>query len=199
MKVSIWILIVTAMGVWLVTSMIDSRRLRDEERAEAQTAANALSASIATLVNRHQADSDWVEKLSGGKFYRVKPILTIELEDLWVRNGPILFIGAIKDIASEGDNLYTVTIERSLVSGMDHMFDTELRLELTSDKGLVDRFLSNHPTLFEGYGFNNGVGVIARVRKIRAHEYANEEGMSVDTRIGLGDMIDLIYVGDGLF
>ncbi len=199
MKRAFWILVVIAVGAWFVTSSIDSRRARDAEQAELRKKTEAVKASIVALTSRHKANSDWIEKLSGGEPYRVKPVLTIELEELWIEKGPILFVGAINDIASDGDDKYSVTFERSLSSGLDYLFGTELRLELTSDKGLIDKFLHNHPNLFEDYGFNNGIAVIATVREIQSHQYVGQDGELVEAKIGYGQIVELLYVGDLLF
>ena len=131
MKRALWILVVIAVSAWFVTSSIDSRRARDAEQAELQKKTEAVKASIVALTSRHKANSDWIEELSGGKPYRVKPVLTIELEELWIEKGPILFVGAINDIASDGDDKYSVTFERSLSSGLDYLLAQSYKLPIS--------------------------------------------------------------------
>ena len=200
MKRAFWTLVVIAVSAWFVTSSIDSRRARDAEQAESQKKTEAVKASIVALTSRHKANSDWIEELSGGEWYRAMPVLTIELEELWIEKGPILYVGAINDIASDGDDKYSVTFERSLSSGLDYLFSTELRLKLTSDKGLIDRFLNNHPNLFEDLdGFNDGIAVIATVRAIQSHQYAGQDGELIEAKTGYGQIVEILYVGNLLY
>lgn len=199
MKRAFWILVVVAVGAWFITSSIDSRREREAERAESQKETDALKDSLFALATRHNANSDWVEELSGGKSYRLKPVLTIELEKLWIEQSPILFVGAINDIASDGDEEYIVTFERGLSSNLGHLFGSELRLRLSSDKAVIDKFLHNHSDLFDDYGFRNGVAVIATVHAIRSHQYAGEDGVLIEEKIGHGRIVELLYVGGALF
>lgn len=151
------------------------------------------------LASRRNASSNWVERLAGDERYRFEPVLTIELEELWIEQGPILFIGAVKDIASKGDEGYIVTFERSLTSGLDYFFDTEFRLELTSGKEPVDSLLRSHPDLFENLGMQNGVAVVANVEKVESLEYVGEDGQLVDVKVGVGQIVELLFVGDELY
>lgn len=61
------------------------------------------------------------------------------------------------------------------------------------------RTLAEHPDLFSDYGFNNGVAAVAAIRTVESVEYVGEDGMTVDVRVGIGELIDLLYIGDNVF
>jgi hypothetical protein len=119
----------------------------------------------------------------------------VELEKLWLVNRPVLFIGAIKDVATQNESQYLVMVERSLFGSFNHMFDTELELSLSSPKQRIDAFLKEHPELFKDYGFNNGVAVIAQVKAIRTAYVPGEEGKRTEVKIGDGELIDIVFTG----
>ena len=70
---------------------------------------------------RHDAISDWEQKLSKRERFRISPILAIELEKLWQTANAILFVGSIKDVSSSGTKSYEVLVEQCLYN-MDYMF-----------------------------------------------------------------------------
>ena len=92
-----------------------------------------------------------------------------------------------------------VLIKRNFLFG--YMFGTELQLSLLSSKERIDSFLKQHPDLFKdnGYGFSNGVAVIARVKTIRTTYVPGEEGEREEVRIGEGELVNILYTGDVRF
>ena len=151
------------------------------------------------MVSRTGAIDDWEQRLSKGEKYRLEPILTIELERLWLQNHPILFIGTVKDIATHDQTQYKVLVERNLFNSFEYMFDTELQLSLLSGKEQIDSFLQKHPGLFKNDGFNNGVAVVAHINAIRTIYVPGEEGGREEIKIGDGELVDITFTGDVQF
>lgn len=199
MKKIIWIIVVLAIGGYLVHSYLGKRAKLEAERVEAKRIEQTIRSSVAEMVSRTNAVDDWDRLLSKGERFMFEPILTVELEKLWLSSRPILFIGAIKDIATHNESLYTVLIERSLLGSFDYMFDTELQLSLLSPKQRIDSFLKQHPNLFKESGFNNSVAVIARVNTIRTTYISGEEGARDEVKIGNGVLVDILFTGDVQF
>lgn len=199
MKRVIWIIVALIIGGYFINSYLETKAKREKKQAEARRTEQTIKTAVAELVFRTGAVGDWERRLSRGEKFRSELILTVELEKLWLENRPILFIGAIKDIATYNESHYNVLVERSLFSSFDYMFDTELQLSLLSSKQQVDVFLKQHPNLFKDYGFNNGVAVIARVKTIRTTYVLGEEGKRQEVKIGEGELVDILYTGDVQF
>ena len=187
---------VLAIGGYLVNSYLGKRAKREAERAEAKRIEQTIRSSLAEMVSRTNAVDGWDRLLSKGERFRFEPILTVELEKLWLTNRPILFIGAIKDIATHNESHYTVLIERSLLGSFDYMFNTELQLSLLSPKQRIDSFLKQHPDLFKEYGFNNSIAVIARINAIRTIYISGEERARDEVKIGNGVLVDILFSGN---
>ena len=202
MKRIIWIIAVVMVIGYFFNSYVQEQARREAERAEraeTERIEQVAKVNVSEMASRTNAVSDWEENLSKGDRFRIEPILTVELERLWLQQRPILFLGAIKDIATHDQTHYIVTVERSLFSSSDYMFETELQLSLLSNRDQVDHFVTEHPDLFEGYGFNNSIAVVALVKSIRTAYFLGEEGQYGEARIGDGELLDILYTGDAIF
>lgn len=195
------VLIIAAIAVagYFFNSYMENKARRKAERVEAERIEQATKTALSQMASRTNAVRDWEANLSKGESFRFEPILTVELEQLWLQQRPILFIGSIKDIATHDQSQYVVLVERSLFGSFDYMFETELQLSLLSDKDRVDSFLKEHPDLFKDYGFNNSVAVVARINSIRTTYVLGEEGERDEVKIGDGKLIDILYIGDVTF
>lgn len=194
----IWIVVAVAIGVFYVNKLLDDRAKRDAQIAEIQRVEQETKTVVSKMAADSNAVTDWGKRLGKDENYRMSPVLTIELEQLWQGDRPILFIGSIKDISSAVGGDYLVLMERGL-STSDPMFDTELRLSLHAPKTLIDPFLAKHPRLFSDSGFNNGVAVVAKIQAINTSDERGEDGERVDVKTGLGELLEIQYTGDVFF
>ena len=199
MKKALSIVALIAMVAYFVNSHIQEGARRDTERAEAERIERQTRLNVSEMIVRTNSSDDWDETLSQGQSFRSVPILTVELERLWLQNRPILFIGAIKDIATHDNARYRLIIERSLFSSLEYMFETELQLSLLADIDQIDKLLDEYPEIFEDYGFNNGVAVAAQIESIETVRYAGEEGQLWEARVGHGELVEMLYTGDVFF
>jgi type II secretory pathway pseudopilin PulG len=197
-KIVLAVIAVAVVGYFINSNMVNKAE-REAEKAEANRIEQAVKADVTQMTTRTNAISDWEETLSKGESFRFYPILTVELERLWLQPRPILFIGSIKDVATHDNSQYTISIERSLYGSFDYMFGTELQLSLRSEKEYVDSFLNKNPDLFKDYGFNNGVAVVARINAIKTSTILGVEGEREEVKIGVGEMLEIMYTGDVTF
>lgn len=199
MKRIVWIIIAVAAVSYFSNSYMEKRAKRETKRVETERLEHATKAAVSKMASRTNSVTDWEANLSKGERFRLEPILTVELERLWMQQRPIVFIGSIKDIATRDQSQYVVLVERSLFSSFDYMFGTELQLSLLSNKDKVDSFLKEHPDLFKDFGFKNGVAVVAQINSIRTTYVTGEEGEREEVKIGDGELIDILYTGDVAF
>jgi integrase len=87
-----------AVGALFYYQYVQNTERKTLEKAEWDRAKRETVEGISRLVAETNAVDDWERQLSKGKKYRLEPILTIELERLWMSGRPILFLGAIDDI-----------------------------------------------------------------------------------------------------
>ena len=196
MKKIVWAIIAVAVVGYFINSYTVNEAKREAEKAEAERIEQATKTVVNQMVTRTNAISDWEETLSKGERFRSGPILTVELERLWLQQRPILFIGSIKDVATYDNSQYVISVERNLYGSSNYLFYTRLQLSLISQKEIIDSFLQKHPNLFKGPGFfNDGVAVIAKVKAIRTSYISGEEGERIEIKIGDGELLDIVYTG----
>jgi hypothetical protein len=198
-KRTIWIiviaLIVVFVGGYLLNSYNEKKAKKDAAEAEVQRIGESTAAAVAQLVKRTNAVDYWEDNLSNHGGTLLRPILTIELEKLWLTDRPIVFLGTIKDIATKDKENYRVEIERSSFSGDPFPF-TELQLSLECPKQRIDSLLKEHPALFDNYLQKKGIAVIAAIDEIETKTTVKPEDEWKEIKIGKGKCIDIVYAGD---
>ena len=87
-------------------SIVEADQKKQDQAARRQ----ALRSSVSDMALNVNAVTNWAELLVGDNKRRVTPVLTAELQRLWLVDRPILVIGNIGDIALNGDGSYQVTV-----------------------------------------------------------------------------------------
>jgi hypothetical protein len=188
----IWILLIILIGGYFVNNYFESKSkkeaVKEAKKAEAEKIENAITTAIAKLVKSTNAVDNWENELIKSEQFRSKP-LTIDFERLWIIDRPILFIGAIKDIATQDQDTYKMEVESDF-----YYFDTELLLTLQCSRQKIDSFLKQHPDLFK-YMDSDNVAIIADINEIETKSKIIE-GEAVNLKVGKGKCIDILYTGD---
>ncbi len=191
----IGVIVALLLAGYFISSYVENNAKREAERLKVEQNEKRIRTSVQELAFRFDGVTDWDTQLGNGNSYRFEPILTVELEKLWLTEKPILFVGRILDIKTEDGDNYTVVIERNLLSSLGNMFSTDLQLSLVAPKNIIDAFLNTHPDLFKGLGFDNGIAAIARIYSIETIYISGEECIREEIKIGYGKMLDLEFVG----
>ena len=178
-----------------IRSYADEKAKRRAEEAKAQRIEEDTRAAVSKMVTLTSAVVNWEAELSKGEKFRYGPILTIELERLWLQPRPILFVGSIKDVVTHDQSQYVVLVERSPYGNTKHYFGTELHLSIVASKDRVDSFLEEHPGLVGDYRLESGVAVVARIMSIKKASVPDSDGDLLDIRIGEGELLDMVYTG----
>ncbi len=203
MKTFIWIIVAIAVGGYFVNSFMSERAERKAEEAEFARFELETKAALAQMVARTGAIDGWQDSLIKGKRSRLQPILTIELEKLWLEDRPILFVGHVVDVSIYDQSQYMVWVEKGVFSDLVLFWDTPLRLALTINKDLFDSFLEKHPEIFRKFGHQRygsyNVAIVAYIHEIEVTHSIDEEGRREVLRIGHGNLVDILYTGNVRF
>jgi len=189
---------------WIVPLLIAAAYLwnvyqdKEEKKAKLAEELRAIQASVHNLASRSGAVTDWEEKIAGAEKIRLDPVLTAELQQLWIGSQPILFIGTIEDISVLSKEEYVISVIHEEMSSSYIFVSTPLGVRLRCHKELAEPLLRNiqkdKDTLFRG------VAIIARIDSISTERYVvDEESGPESARIGHGQCIDVLYLGDKTF
>lgn len=189
MRRIIVILVVVAVGGYFVYDYFQGKAKEKTAQETRQKKMESRRAAVAQMVAKYNAANDW-DKLLKGSASKRKKILTMELENLWLTNKPILFKGRIKDISTLDAGNYLMTLDRRSI------FSTNLALTLNSPKTMIDSFLSTHPDASSALSI---VAVIAKINKIETKYRQTEEGDKEEIKTGVGQCIDILMYSDFYF
>jgi hypothetical protein len=178
-------IVVGLLYMWVANELNQRARTNEAENIRLQ-----VVSSVAAAVRDTQAVDDWPKRLKRGKSYRSGPILTAELEQLWLSGRPILFRGGVRDLEGAGPDDYRLILGAST---FEDTFATELRLSLRCGRTAIDRLMVQQPRLLEDAGYTDNLVVVAQVERVRTERGASEDR---ERRIGDGTCLRIFYVGN---
>ncbi len=159
------------------------------EEAAPRTMTQVISTD---LVRKNAANDSWDRELCQGQPARQAPVLTMELEKVWLTDRPILFVGKIADVRSEGgddrlvvdrDMYWAAMLSRPLLT-------TDLRISILCPKALLDAFIAANPDYLDP---GNGIAVVAKIDSVETvPEAGSAEGGRPSAKTGRGKAIDLV-------
>ena len=122
-------LLILGLGYWVYSLWHD--HVESENRMVAQEAKrrneNALVLSMAA---KGDAVTTWAANLARDNRLRTSPILTSELQNQWLINRPILFLGNLEDIAKIQDGSYQLIVEHDSVGSSYIFLQSRIRVSL---------------------------------------------------------------------
>jgi hypothetical protein len=111
-RVIVGVVLLAAFGGWFVRKEYlqhQREQHRDQAAAEAES---AMVRNLRDVVLKFDANSRWPHTLAGTEGIRVNPILSIELQRIWMTGTPILFVGRLDDVALNEDGRFRVSARR---------------------------------------------------------------------------------------
>ncbi|MDH3581780.1 MAG: hypothetical protein OEM91_14280 [Hyphomicrobiales bacterium] len=193
---AIFAMILIAAAAFLGWQWIDGNAKRATADQEWRKEESATRARVAALVDRTNAVTDWEAQLAQGDTKRLTPVMTLELEKLWLGTRPILFLGRIKDVASLDTSHYMISIHRSGLSSLQLYLATELELALVADKAQFDELLARIPAMLNSSSILESIAFVGRIRSIESRTVTDNFGDANEVRIGRGEFLGLEYVGE---
>ena len=183
----------------LAGSFVYTKREREQEqqlREQAyQREVHELNSRIDEMAAAHGATRRWAKTLVGDDGYRSGSVMNIELEAAWIEEGPIVFLGTVKDIRSVAGSKYVVRLEWDWYSSSATLYGTSLMLSLEADKATIDAFVEKHEEVVQG-DFGNTVAALAKIKTIESRIAGTADGEATEVRIGHGTLLELVFVGD---
>lgn len=195
MKKVLFAVLALGIGAYFVYSVYTSRAEKQELKRVESVQTKSIQNTVLSMVQRNNAFDDWDTALSEGDGIRTGPVMTIDLERLWLQEQPIMFSGLIFDIKTYDAQNYTVTINRNLLNSVT-IFTANLSLELRADKKLIDAFIQQWPQVKNDSAYDDGVAVIAKITNVRTDAVPSEDGSGERTVTGEGVLLEITYTGN---
>lgn len=189
MKHFIVILVAITMGMsgYFVYDYFQDKAKEKARIENLQKELEARHIAVARMASKYNAVNDWEERLSKGDVKNRKKLLTIDIENVWLIDRPILFKGRIKDVSNLDATNYLMTLEGLGIFSGGSTITRKLTLSLNCQKSMIDSFLrANKDRSFDT------VAVIAKINKIVPGSRKTEEYDEQEIKIGIGHCLDIL-------
>jgi len=185
-----WVLTTAAVSYFAYLQYLSYSRGKVREQLREQAIAESVS-NLRAMIQRHHANSDWPRKLVGKSTLRSSPVLSAELQEYWIAEKPILFIGILKDIARNPDETYQIKIARQPVSSDATLLGSELLVDIKcdSDKTIPLLKLMKRPSRLSIF---EDVAIVATINRVSSSIGRDTDGQPNTILIGLGECNDVL-------
>ena len=184
--------VLVALGYWGYSAWQSSVENRAQE-SKAKERAAQIKEKISSVAKKHDAVVDWSSRLAQGERFRMSPILTTELQDLWVTGRPILFIGSISDIARTSTDSMSLFIAYGALDQAHMFLGTDLRIRIQCNRALSEPLLAaaRDPSRM---ALNSDIAVVAVISSIESSTERDSEGNTPRIHTGIGQCIDVVQI-----
>ena len=189
----IWLILAAVVAGGLVYLYIENEAKKERAAAAKEATYQQLVSTILDTAEKFKADTSCNDELffkaDGATFH--DKIMTVDVQKCWLQNRPILFRGALTDVAQLDNDNYTIFVESNMPGG-----SKKLRLILKCKKDIMDgyRILVKKSQLskkdWEKDFDKDGVAVIANVLKVSSSGLDDNKN-TTDAKIGYGDCLAL--------
>lgn len=166
-------------------------RLKAAQRLARESAEAVVIAEIKEKISSEDALIDWQKTLAGKEGIRLSPIVSVELQQLWLGGRPILFIGNLKDIALTQDKNYKVLLQYN--SRKHRFLGTDIYLEATCSPEQTSALLQLAKDRPLAAGFNADTAIVAKVQEV-----VRKPGDENDEFWGRGNCLRTLVLGSSL-
>lgn len=187
-------LLALGLGYWAFSLWHD--HVESENRMAAREAKrrneNALVSSMAA---KSDAATTWAANLARDSRLRTSPILTSELQNQWLINRPILFLGNLEDIAKIQDGSYQLIIEHGSVDSPYIFLQSRIRVNLSCSE-TVTAPLMHAAAGRETFKLGPDTAVTAIIDRIDRTTARDSEGDLIAVLTGYGKCISAMALSE---
>ena len=188
------VLAVSFVITYLVLSARQSNLAAEKFQSQRDQKQSDVAAAIELVAVKDHADIGWPEKLSRGNKVVIAPLLTAELQNVWVTERPILFIGKLADIVKNPDGSYQLTIEYAANQHRSIFVGSELQLDLKCNGVVVDSLVelkaANRKALW------TEVAITANILTVKSTSVLAGDGNAKMGLTGYGTCISVMALPD---
>jgi len=186
------VVVLIGLGYWGY-SAYQHRTEQMQQKAAREQRQQVLTASVKKMASQANASGDWAAKLAGGDHKRLSPILSVELQEVWPRDRPILFVGRVEDISKNDDGSFQVKIEFGSLRGFwGNSIHVNLRCPASVATPLVTALKSSQRSIIDP-----DVAAIAIIESVvSTSKQDSDDDTSVLT--GNGSCNDALYLPEPL-
>jgi len=181
-------LIFVVVGIFAFNNYSENVIKKNEQKRIDTIKSEEFNNRILSVIKETGANYKWINKFANKYF--LNPILTIDLQNEWIKNSPIFFVGKIEDITELNAKEYILKVSYAVIDKIP--LSTELQLNLVCQKLLIDTFITSNKNVISDLGVNDAIVLIAKITdvessKITVDSSLEKIGIEVkNLKIGVG-------------
>lgn len=184
MRYMVGALVIAGIGYWGYSSWQDhvefeQKRIAREAKRETLKSAVSQMASIANAV------TDWPAHLASEKRTRRTPVLTAELQRLWVLERPILFLGNLEDVVINPDGTYRVIVQHNWLDSKYKFVGNTIRVALDCPESVAAPLL-NAAKVQRRMILGSDTAITGQIQRIVTTSHTDAEGDTTTVLTGFG-------------
>ena len=196
--------VVLAVSIYFyIQSSLEDRERRNLRSAELERLMREQIATVEQYTSARRVNTTWMNSICSENKIRTSRVRAIELETAWQPSQLVMFLGNFGDISALDEENYTLEVKRGIVSSNKYVEEiipecmvlgTNLGLELTSDRRLVEPYLNELKKNNFDFGITNTHVFIARISRVESRSDLKSESDTEDALIGFGTLHEIFPV-----
>ena len=193
----VYSIILAALGYWGYSTWQSSVE-KNRQQVERQAQKEKLKSRITEVALKYGAVIDWPSRLTRENRLRDLPVLSAELQDLWINSKPILFVGKVRDIIRTSEEAVLLSIDYGWADpifghGIEALNAAGLRVKVQCANALAAPLIAASSSSVAYSPFSN-VALVANIDMIESSTERGEKGEPIEVRTGTGKCIDIVLI-----
>lgn len=188
--------VVTLFVCYLAYSIYQSNIASAKAKADRERATEEVSAAIRQVALKDGAGIGWPDKLSGGEKYVDSPLLTAELQRVWVTGRPILFIGKLTDIVANADGSYQLYVAYTHNENRPWFLKTKLEVRLDCPRETGTSLIDSVATKRDYFGTD--IAITATIRTVEVSKTTDAESAATSVLTGRGECVTVMLLPEAM-
>ena len=191
----VYSIILAALGYWGYSTWQSSVE-KNRQQVERQAQKEKLKSRITEVALKYGAVIDWPSRLTRENRLRHFPVLSAELQDLWINSKPILFIGKVRDIIRTSEEAVLLSIDYGWAHpifghGVEALNAAGLRVKVQCANALAAPLIA---AASSSVAYYSNVALVANIDMIESSTERGEMGEPIEVRTGTGKCIDIVPI-----
>jgi hypothetical protein len=189
LKVALLLLGVAAVLAYCGNSQYQDYISKKERKARNDIETQAMIESLRRIATTHNAKVAWAKELAGKESVRISPIMSAELQHVWLTGTPILFVGTLRDISQNADGSYQVQLQYDMVSEEYLFLSTEILLNArcAAEQTAPLLKMAKDPSRL---GVLADAAVVGTVSSISSNQVRDSEGEEITQLSGIATCLE---------
>ena len=158
-------------------------------REQRRQTINSMVMNMAAMVN---ADAEWKDKIVRGSVGKPARLLTAEVQEAWVKDQPILFVGTLEDVIENRDGTYGLVITLALLDSFK--LEDELQISLICSEAVTTPVIDAAKKSRRRVRFDPDIAITGLVERVDTYLKNEVEGDSVRVIVGSGRCLSAAHL-----